>query len=191
MTSPLRVILFLFFLLFGTPSIAQQGEPSIPFELPPTADILRLKSAIIYTTQGEVQVKLFPEVAPWHVANLKYLADKGFFRGLPLTIPEPRTYLQVGRIPGAVATIPGYTLPAEFSSELYNPGSLVAVMRRIEANPERRSDSTQFRLVLQRNIRADGKFTVFGRIAHGFEILERLGPKDVIEDLKVFVRKSG
>src|SRR5690606_37540545 len=72
--------------------LAQQA----PFELPPTEALRKLKSATINTSKGSLSFELFPDEAPWHVANFKYLADKGFYRGKNFHIMVEHFIIQAG-----------------------------------------------------------------------------------------------
>ena len=105
-------------LLLGAPckGIAQK-EP--PFILPKQSELNKLRSAVISTNKGELRLELYPEDAPWHVANFKYLADKGFYRNLPFHLYYPGYIIQ-GGAPSAknLNSGPGYSLSAEFSGKI-------------------------------------------------------------------------
>jgi hypothetical protein len=93
MRSSILLFLAAYFLLTASPALSQ--EP--PFDLPPKGEVLKIRSAILETSKGKVYLELFPEEAPWHVANFKYLADKGFYKNLTFLFAHP-DYL----IPGGV-----------------------------------------------------------------------------------------
>jgi cyclophilin family peptidyl-prolyl cis-trans isomerase len=169
-----------------------------PFELPPRPEILKLRSAIINTNKGEVVVELFPEEAPWHVANFKYLADKGFYKGLSFHIYRPGFIVQGGDPRGDGYGSPGYTLPPEFSQRHHTFGTLGMARTPDRSkqsgrsfNPERRSNGSQFYITLGEAPHMDSKYTIFGKVVAGFDALEQLRRGDTIRTITVFIREGG
>ena len=163
-----------------------QSEP--PFTLPPITEISKLRSAIIYTDLGEIKFELYPQIAPWHVANFKYLADKGFYKNLVFIRYEPGYYIQAGSPNNSLKGGPGYTLPAEFSNLKHTVGTLGMARLEDYINPERRSNGSQFHIMLRAAPFTDGDHTVFGQAISGLDVLAKLRKGDRIRDLKVFVR---
>lgn len=177
----------------GVPEVRAETGP--PFELPAKPDLRKIRSAIVYTNKGKLFFELDPEAAPWHVANFKYLADKGFYRGLTFHLFEPGYIIQGGDPQGTGKGGPGYTLPAEFSGTHHRFG-ILGMARKPDlfdqtgrsVNPERRSSGSQFHILLGDAPHMDGQYTVFGRLVGGEEILRTLQKGDTIKDVKVFVR---
>lgn len=169
------------------PASALAKDP--PFKLPQPQELGRIKSAIIYTNRGNLYFDLFPELAPWHVANFKYLADKGFYHNLRFHLFIPNYIIQGGASdPSKPDSGPGYSLPAEFSDEKHVPGTL-GMARKIDfLNPERRSHGSQFHILLTDAPPMNGRYTIFGRLVSGMKVLESLRKGDIIQDIKVFVR---
>lgn len=160
----------------------------IPFILPPKDDLSRLKSATVYTNRGDITFELFPEEAPWHVANFKYLADKGFYRNRPFHLYYPDYIIQAGALRKDEFRLFGYLLPPEFGPRQHESGTLGMARLPDEKNPQRLSSGTQFHILLDGNRRMDHSYTIFGQISTGMDILMSLRKGDVIRDLKVFVR---
>lgn len=172
------------------------SEP--PFELPPKAELLKIRSAIIETSKGSMYFELFPEEAPWHVANFKYLADKRFYNGLAFHLFQPGYLIQGGDPKGNGFGTPGYSLPPEFSSRNHRFGTLG--MARVPdgynakhqlLNPQRRSSGCQFHILLSEAPHMDGRYTIFGKLVGGRDTLERLSKGDSIKTVKVFIREGG
>lgn len=162
------------------------SEP--PFLLPKRSEINKLRSAIIYTSKGDLYFELFPEDAPWHVTNFKYLADKGFYKGLKFDLFYPGYVIQGGSPNGKVSGGPGYELPPEFNKHLNELGSLGMARKPDYVNPERRSNGSQFHILLGDAPHMDGSYTVFGKMLKGSAVLKKLTKGDEIKDVKVFVR---
>lgn len=179
-----RVLLALCLLL----PVLASAESEPPFLLPPAPELAKLRSAIIYTDKGNLYFELYPEEAPWHVANFKYLADKGFYRGLKFHLFYENYVIQGGSPDGKPASGPGYDLPAEFSRRPNEFGSLGMARKPDYVNPGRRSNGSQFHILLSDAPHMDGSYTVFGKLLKGSDILNKLRKGDTIKDIKVFVR---
>lgn len=186
--------LWIGFLCWSLPASAT--EPS--FELPQKSEVLKIRSAIVETSKGKLFIELFPEEAPWHVANFKYLADKGFYRNLSFHFAQKDYLIQGGDPLGNGRGGPGYDLPAEFSGRNHTLGT-VGMARKPDvdaktgkrANPERRSNGSQFHILLADAPHMDGHYTVFGKVVGGFDTLKHLRAGDRIIKVTVFIREGG
>lgn len=178
--SMMILVLLMIFFVNDTPKAFAQA----PFTLPPKEQLLRLQTAQIDTNKGSIFIELYPDLAPYHVANLKYRADKGFFRNTQFHKITPGYVVQAGKS----SKKQHYALPAEFSHRAQERGSIG--MARIEdlINPERISDPAQIYILLSDAPHMTGKYTNFGRVISGFTVLDKLRKGDSILDLRVFVR---
>jgi cyclophilin family peptidyl-prolyl cis-trans isomerase len=182
------------YLCWSLPAFATEQ----PFELPQKSEVLKIRSAIVETSKGKLFIELFPEEAPWHVANFKYLADKGFFRNLSFHFAQKDYLIQGGDPLGNGRGGPGYDLPAEFSGRNHTLGT-VGMARKPDvdaktgkrANPERRSNGSQFHILLADAPHMDGHYTVFGKVVGGFDTLKHLRAGDRIIKVTVFIREGG
>ncbi len=171
--------------LFAPGRILAQ-EP--PFSLPAQRELAKLRTAILYTDKGSLIFELFPDQAPWHVANFKYLADKGFYRGLAFHRFEAGYFIQGGAPTTDPNSGPGYSLPSEVNRRSHVLGVLGMARSPDTLNPERESHGSQFLILLGEAPHMDGSYTVFGKLIAGEDTLQRLRKGDRIKDLKVFVR---
>lgn len=62
---------------------------------------------------------------------------------------------------------------------------------RDEANPERRSNGSQFHILLADAPHMDQNYTVFGQLIGGWETLDQLRAGDIIDSVRVFVVQDG
>lgn len=177
-------------------AMAQAQEP--PFILPPKPEVLKIRSAILETSKGKLFIELFPEEAPWHVTNFKYLADKGFYRNLSFHFFQREYLIQGGDPQENGRGGPGYDLPAEFSNRHHTLGTIgmarkpdVDIKTGKRANPERRSNGSQFHILLEDSPHMDGHYTVFGKVVGGLDTLKHLKAGDKIINLTVFIREGG
>jgi len=180
----IKTSLFILLALIIVTRYAAAAEP--PFKLPPPLEIRKLRSAIIQTNKGELVFRLFPESAPWHVANFKYLADKGFYRGLSFTGFYPKYLIQGGR-PSVSKSGPGWSIPPEFNRHSHQRGALGMARVADDANPERRSNGSQFHIILSDSPHMDQNYTVFGQLIGGWKTLDQLRAGDIIDTVRVFV----
>lgn len=169
--------------LLTLPALAE-----IPFKLPSKAEIAKLRSAVIKTSQGNLVVKLFPDKAPWHVANFKYLSDNKFYDGLKFHIFQPDYLIQAGTPNENLAGGPNYTLPPEFNDLKHLPGSLSMVRKPdyLDFEHSRNSHGSQFRIMLSKSEHMDGQYVVFGKIIKGKNVLSKLRKNDRIISITVF-----
>ena len=181
---------FLFSLLLALMPRALSAAGNPPFNLPPQAELNKIRSAILVTSKGKILIELFPKVAPWHVANLKYLADKGFYKNIPFHLFMEHYIIQGGDPTNTGNGGPGYYLPPEFSQLEHKVGTVGMSRRPDEINPERLSNGSQFHILLSDAPHMNQKYTIIGRVADGMDVVERLRKGDVIKDLRVFVRRN-
>lgn len=131
--------------------------------------------AILKTKFGEMEIVLYPELAPKHVESFVKLAKSGFYNGTifhrvipgfmiqggdPLT-KDPSKRQQYGT--GG----PGYTLPAEFNKLAHERGILSAART---ADPN--SAGSQFFIMVDKAPHLDGQYTVFGEVIKGIEVAD-------------------
>jgi peptidyl-prolyl cis-trans isomerase B (cyclophilin B) len=133
--------------------------------------------AVIKTTQGEMVVQFWPDVAPGTVENFKKLAQKGFYNGTAFHRIIKGFMIQGGdplskqKDHPAVGTgDPGYKIKAEFNSKPHVRG--VISMAR---GPQEDSAGCQFFICLDPAPFLDGKYTGFGKLLKGEDVLLKIG----------------
>ena len=135
---------------------------------------------VVETTVGAFAIQLFPADAPKTVANLRRLANTGFYDGLTFHRIVPGFVLQGGDPLSRDENPfndgeggPGYTTPAEIRRP-HTKGA-VAMARRADAeNPARDSNGSQFYIALRELPHLDAGYTVFGQVLAGWDAVERL-----------------
>ena len=123
-------------------------------------------------------IEFFEKDAPATVENFKKLARSGFFKGCAFHRAIPGGIVQTGdplskkKDRTAVGTGgPGYTLPAEIHRR-HTKGAVAAARIGDKANPQRRSNGSQFYVCLAPQSQLDGKYTVFANVIQGMDVLE-------------------
>jgi len=195
---PMKSLIRTLMLCFATGLLASCGQSSTeapegtskPADIPEAAQTTTPKQendtvtdanhevAVIKTTAGEIVIEFWPDVAPKTIENFKKLANQNFYDGTafhrivkgfmiqggdPLT-KDPAMENRWG------TGDPGYKIPAEFNDRLHERG--VISMAR-SAQPD--SAGSQFFICLAKADFLDGKYTAFGKLIKGDEVLGALG----------------
>ena len=138
--------------------------------------------AIIKTTEGEIQIEFWADVAPKTVENFKKLAKSGFYDGTafhriikgfmiqggdPLTKDASKEHLW-----GTGS--PGHTIKAEFNDRSHQRG--VISMAR-SSNPD--SAGSQFFICDGDASFLDRQYTAFGKLIKGEDVLAKIAGTSV------------
>jgi peptidyl-prolyl cis-trans isomerase B (cyclophilin B) len=134
--------------------------------------------AVIKTTQGEMTIAFWPDVAPKTVENFKTLAKKGFYDGTAFHRIVKGFMVQGGDPLTKDAKMesrwgtgdPGYKVKAEFSEKPHVRG--VISMAR---SPHPDSAGSQFFICLADARFLDRQYTAFGQLIKGDDVLGKLG----------------
>ena len=132
----------------------------------------------LHTTRGLLLFELAPEDAPRHVHNFVELVRSGHYDGLDWHRVVPDFVVQGGDHRGdgnGSRTFDGRPLRREFSSRPFRRGTLG--MPRNE-NPD--SGGSQIFVCHRATPHLDGRYTAFGELVQGFEVLDALEVGDRI-----------
>ncbi len=133
--------------------------------------------AVIKTKFGEIELRLWPDVAPKHVENFIKLAKSGFYNGTIFHRVIPGFMIQGGD-PNTKDSLkketygqggPGYTVPAEFNDTPHKRGILS--MARAQ-DPD--SAGSQFFIVVEDSRFLDRKYTAFGEVTKGIGVADKI-----------------
>ena len=147
------------------------------YSSPPTVSIDTAKTytAVIKTEKGDVTVELLDDMAPETVNNFVFLARDGFYNGVSFHRVIPDFVAQSGDPTGTGIGGPGYSLPVEPTDEEFVAG-VVAMAKPQDAGSD--NNGSQFFFLLREEPTFDGKFTVFGKVTEGMDVLEQLSARD-------------
>lgn len=142
---------------------------------PMTIDPAKNYTATITTANGDIVVKLRPDLAPKTVNNFVFLAREGFYDGLTFHRVLPRFMAQGGDPLGTGAGDAGYDIPAEFSDTvLFDRPGLLAMAR----GPDPDSASSQFFITLAPAPHLNNQYTIFGEVVQGQDVVDKITPRD-------------
>ena len=132
-----------------------------------------MSKAVLHTSEGDVELELFPDDAPKTVANFTKLAADGFYDGLVFHRVIPDFMIQGGCPEGTGSGGPGYQFEDEFNEHKVERGALAM------ANAGPNTNGSQFFIVTaQATPWLDGKHTVFGKVTSGQDVVDRISNAD-------------
>ena len=121
------------------------------------------------TSEGTIELDLFDDDAPKTVENFTKLAGEGFYDGLIFHRVIPDFMIQGGCPRGDGTGGPGYSFEDEFNDHPVARGYLAM------ANAGPNTNGSQFFIVTTEAAAwLDGKHTVFGRVASGQDVADKI-----------------
>ena len=128
-----------------------------------------MSKATLKTSEGDVEVELYPDDAPKTVDNFSKLASDGFYDGLIFHRVIPDFMVQAGCPLGTGTGGPGYSFEDEFNDHKVERGALAM------ANAGPNTNGSQFFIVTaEATPWLDGKHTVFGKVTGGQDVVDRI-----------------
>ena len=137
----------------GSPAMSQDLENTLYLE----------------TAYGRVVIAMRPDLAPKHVARIKELARQGFYDGVLFHRVIEGFMAQTGDPKGDGTGGSGQKLPAEFTRTPFERGTL-GMARTRDPN----SGDSQFFIMFARAPHLDGQYTVWGKVAEGMELVDKI-----------------
>lgn len=132
-----------------------------------------MRKATIHTSEGAIELELYPNEAPKTVENFIKLARDGFYDGVIFHRVIPDFMIQGGDPTGTGTGGPGYEFEDEFNEHRIVRGALAM------ANAGPNTNGSQFFIVTAEAAPwLDGKHTVFGQVTSGMEVVDRICEAD-------------
>ena len=136
--------------------------------------------AFIQTDRGAIEIELAITDAPLTVTNFVELARKGFFNGIAIHRVVPDFVVQDGDPRGDGEGGPGYTIRDELNQLPYLRGTVGMALDWKDTG------GSQFFITHSPQPHLDARYTAFGRVVNGIEIVDRLQPWDVIRSVQIW-----
>lgn len=136
--------------------------------------------AFLRTSRGTIEAELFIADAPQTVGNFIRLAREGFFAGNKFYEVVPNGHVAAGDPRGDGRGGPGYVIRSEINERPLVRGTLAMI------EEERDSGGSRFLITHLPEPGLEGRFTVFGLVISGMEVVDRLEPSDVIEEVTIW-----
>jgi cyclophilin family peptidyl-prolyl cis-trans isomerase len=132
-----------------------------------------VSSATLHTSEGSIELELYPDDAPKTVENFLKLSRDGFYDGVIFHRVIPDFMIQGGDPTGTGTGGPGYEFEDEFNEHPVERGALAM------ANAGPNTNGSQFFIVTARATPwLDGKHTVFGQVTSGMDVVDRISQAD-------------
>ncbi len=132
------------------------------------------------TDKGTVQIELAVLDAPLTVRSFTDLARSGYFDGTAIHRVVPNFVVQDGDPRGDGEGGPGYTIRDEINQLPYLRGAVGMAL----AGPD--TGGSQFFITHSPQPHLDGRYTVFGQVINGMDVVDRLERGDVIRKVRVW-----
>jgi cyclophilin family peptidyl-prolyl cis-trans isomerase len=139
-------------------------------------------SMILKLKDGDVEIELYPKIAPNHVKRFISFADEGKYDGVVFHRVIEGFMAQTGDVKFGNTTSPEYNLDlagtggsdlpnlkAEFSDTAHNKGVL-SMARSSDPN----SANSQFFIVFESAPHLDRSYTAFGKVIKGMEFVDKI-----------------
>jgi peptidyl-prolyl cis-trans isomerase B (cyclophilin B) len=145
-----------------------------PF-LSASAEEMARQRVVLETSLGNITVELFPDRAPNHVRQFLRLAASGVYDGTTFHRVVPGFVIQGGYLATRKEPLEerqqGYvrTLEPEFNATKHERGIL-----SMARGTELASATTSFFIVLAPAESLDGKYTAFGRVVGGMDVIDKI-----------------
>ena len=136
--------------------------------------------AYIETRRGTIEIELNVIESPFTAHAFMELARAGFYNGLKVHRLVPNFVIQAGDPRGDGEGGPGFTIRDELSPLPFVRGTVGLAIAG------RDTGGSQFFITLSPQPHLDGKYTAFGRVVKGFELLDRIAIGDEIRAITIW-----
>jgi peptidyl-prolyl cis-trans isomerase B (cyclophilin B) len=150
-----------------------------------------MKKAKIITESGEMTVEFYHQDAPNTVANFIKLAESGYYNGLRFHRVIPDFVVQGGcpyskeqSNPRVGSGGPGYKIDCELNGDnQYHDKGVLSM-----AHAGRNTGGSQFFICHSRTNTAhlDRNHTCFGKVVDGVEVIDKIRPGCLIDEIEIF-----
>jgi len=136
--------------------------------------------AFIETERGIIEIELAVLDAPATVLSFMDLARRGFFAGVAIHRVVADFVVQDGDPRGDGEGGPGYTLRDEINQRPYLRGTVGMALDWKDTG------GSQFFITHSPQPHLDARYTVFGHVVNGMDVVDRIQPRDVIKRIRVW-----
>ncbi|MDO8835049.1 MAG: HEAT repeat domain-containing protein [Vicinamibacterales bacterium] len=132
------------------------------------------------TDKGTVEIELFVLDAPQASENFLKLARQGYFTGVAIHRVVPNFVVQDGDPRGDGEGGPGYTIRDEINQQPYLRGTVGMALEWADTG------GSQWFITHSPQPHLDGRYTAFGRVVAGMDVVDRLQQWDVIRRVRTW-----
>lgn len=153
------------------------------WDSPPAMQIDSQKTYLVTmeTSQGTMEIELYPQHAPKTVNNFVFLIQEGFYDGVVFHRVIPDFVIQGGDPTGTGRGGPGYRFEDECKGNpLVHERGILSM-----ANAGPNTNGSQFFITHSPQPHLNGKHTVFGKVVKGLEVVDAIQQGDKMDRVTV------
>ena len=147
--------------------------------------VKKMSKAVITMENGkEIELELYPEIAPITVENFEKLVEEKFYDGLIFHRVIKGFMIQGGCPEGTGRGGPGYTIKGEFASngvknDLKHTRGVISMARSMMPD----SAGSQFFIMHADAPHLDGQYAAFGKVTKGMDVVDEIAsvPTDFMD----------
>ncbi len=166
--------------LNDTITIRQKPTHNYPIDWLALSDITDSTRAVISTTKGQIVIKLYTTEAPGSVANFVSLSNKNFYDGKFIHRVVPNFVIQTGCPRGDGYGGLDYSIRSEFAYCYYDDEGYVGM-----ASAGKDTEGTQWFITHSPTPHLDGRYTIFGKVVEGMDVVHRIEVGDLVQDVRL------
>jgi cyclophilin family peptidyl-prolyl cis-trans isomerase len=141
---------------------------------PMVIDQNKIYIANFRTAKGDFRIQLYADKAPYTVNNFVFLARQGYYNNSTFHRVITDFMAQGGDPTGTGTGGPGYTFDDEIDEDLAFDKAGVLAMANYGAN----TNGSQFFITFKENPDLNGRYTIFGQVVSGLEVVLSLTLRD-------------
>lgn len=141
-------------------------------QIPDTSRIM------LKTSRGDISLELYKNIAPGTVQSFLQLIEQGFYKGKIFHRVVPNFVIQGGCTRGDGFGSLDYTIRSELPPVYYESEGLIGMA---SAGPD--TESQQFFITHSATPHLTGKYTIFGKVTQGMDIVHQIRAGDIIQDI--------
>ncbi len=141
---------------------------------PQVIDPQKTYLATLKTEKGDIVIELYPHIAPFAANSFVHLAQQGFYDGVSFHRVLPDFIAQTGDPSGTGLGNAGYIFTDEINPNISfdQPGRVAMASVAPDTN------GSQFFITHRSLPELNGKYTIFGQVVAGLDVLAALTPRD-------------
>jgi cyclophilin family peptidyl-prolyl cis-trans isomerase/HEAT repeat protein len=160
------------------------GEPRTPYNNPDLIGPAFSPHVFIETAKGTIEFELAVLDAPQTAWSFVALARNGFFNGLSIHRVVPNFVVQDGDPRGDGEGGPGFTIRDELNERPFLRGTVGMALSWKDTG------GSQFFITHSPQPHLDARYTVFGQVVAGMDVVDRIQQDDTIQHVKVWDGKT-
>jgi cyclophilin family peptidyl-prolyl cis-trans isomerase len=133
----------------------------------------------IKTKKGDIEIELWPQVAPLTVSNFILLIRKNFYKNIVFHRVVSDFVLQAGDPTGTGWGGPGYAIPCEYNDKPFIRGSIGM------ATAGKDTGGSQFFICHSEQPHLNRRYTNFGIVKNGMEVVDQITKDDIIINIEI------